>query len=100
MTTFPFVVAPLGAGPVAAKAARPDGVRNWPRPPAPAPRMTQRYDLIPTFSTPTASSANEDGYVRTNPTAAIETSPTRRGARGDQRINNAELLQVHSLPCR
>ena len=29
-------VALLGAGPVAARAARPDGVRSWPRPPAPA----------------------------------------------------------------
>ena len=31
----------LDAGPVAARGAPPDGVRNWPRPPAPAPRMTR-----------------------------------------------------------
>ena len=52
--TLPFsVVAPLGAGPVAARAARPDGVRDWPRrggsrtksrvaSPAPRPRRPRR----------------------------------------------------------
>jgi len=40
MSHFPSVVTPLGAGPVEARAARPDGVRNWPRPPAPTPSQT------------------------------------------------------------